>query len=317
MKKNYFILVVGFILLFLSSCGQNNNNSDDITNNLSEKHKRILGSHLYIIPPKDFKMSNAFIGMTNDINVNIAVTDLYGGNIYSNAKDFTKDHFEKQGLTIYDFKEFKLNNSLAKYMHAKSYNSNDENILLIFGDSTFSVSIIATFYQGKKENFDDVKKSLLTAFYDDNLDVDPFETANFDLDLTESNYKFEQFVSGQYIFKKETENDSKLSPFFLVIQMPYKEPTVEKLNLSLDQMINGARNNGTNIPDFERNKIKIKDYNAIETYGIVKNINEEFLYYLLVVGKEDSITIINSAIHSEYDDNLRELKDVLYKINLK
>jgi len=307
------------LVLFLADLsGQNQANKMDISSKLTKKHVRIPGTHLYLIPLKDFDISKTFIGLSNKINTNIIVMDIWGGNFYNQSKEFNKETFEQTGLTIYDYKEFKINNNNAKYIFTNSLNSAEKNLMVAFGDSTFTILITANMFAEADKIFNKVEKCLLSAIYNKEIIVDPFETANFSIDLSKSDYEFDKYSSGGFIYKiQNSDSIIEQRPYFIVTQMPYQDATDEILKITTKQMIDKAKEYGTNDLKLDFKKLEINGCQSIETSGYGINNGGKILYYLLVVGKQNNVTVFNSIIKKDYDENLEKLINVAHSIKLK
>jgi hypothetical protein len=306
------------ILIVINLHGQNQVNGKDIVNKLTKNHIRIPGTHLYFIAPKDFEIGKTFIGITNNKNINILVMDVFGSDFRIQSKEFNKSTFEATGLTIYDYKEFKINGNNAKCLYTNSLNSKDKNLMLAFGDSTFTVLLTATFNAGAEKSLKKIEKCLLSVLYDKTVTIDPFETARFELDLSNSDYKFDKGTSGVFSYTMHhTDSLNENTPFFIVTQMPYQDATDEILKITTKQMIDKAKEYGTNDLVLNFKKLEINGCKAIETTGFGKSDEKKILYYLLVVGKPKNVTVINSLIHADFENNLKKLTDVTHSIILK
>jgi hypothetical protein len=314
-------IAVSFIIAMLLISymhGQNQANGKDIVNKLTKKHIRIPGTHVYLIPPKDFSLSQTFMGFTNSKNTSILVMDVFGSDFRVQSKDFNKATFEATGLKIYDYKEFKINGKQARYLYTNSLNSEDNNLMLAFGDSTFTVLLTVSLSVNDKKSFQKAEKCLLSIVYEGKVKIDPLETAKFTLDLSNTEFKFEKSESGLFFYKsnKSSSNDSDL-PVFIISQMPYPEATDEILKLTTKQMIEKAREYGTDSLNLDFKKIEINGCQAIETTGFGIKNNQKILYYLLVVGKQNNVIAINSIIQSDFENKLKKITDLTHIIKLK
>jgi hypothetical protein len=309
---------IALIIFFFEMHGQSHARFCDISNKITKKHVRIPGTHLYLIPSNDFTIAKAFIGLTNDKNSNIVVLDIFGSNFYSQVKDFSKATFEKTGLIVYEEQEFKINGFNAKSLYTNSLNSTEKNLMLAYGDSTFTILITATFHDEGKKTYNNASKCMLSAVYDKAAMIDPFETAKFELDLSKSDFKFQKSVSGLFFYSfYGNDSTAKALPFFVVSQMPYQDATDEILKLSTKQMIDKAREYGINDLNLDFKKIEINGCHAIETKGYGIKNGEKVFYYLLTVGKPGNVIVINSLIQNDYEIYLKKISDAVYTIKLK
>ena len=318
MKLNYLFLFL--IICIFSSCVKKQSNiiPDNVTNSKTEKHILISGTKLYIIPPKDFNSSKLFIGLSKGQNAVISIVDVEGGNFYVNAKDMSKETFEKMGAKVFEYKEFKLNGFQAKYIHLQGDKPEEKNISLAFGDTTFVTAITCFYLASDSITGDEIKASLLTIFYDKTIKPDYLSLAKFELNTNESEFKFIKYAGGSYIYSTDSLQKSKINtPFFIVTQMPFDQATDDVLTVATNQMVEKAKLYGSSEFKPESKKLTINGYNAIETTGYYTENGQKFLSYILILGKENNVTMISSKFDKDYDSNLMKFKKLIYTIKLR
>ena len=329
MKKIYYYIM----LLFLTACGQPtvsnkdidiNNNievsnkiNDNIQNSRTSKHVIIPGTRLYIIPPKDFLLSYSFLGFQKGTNTLINIIDLPGGNFYTNAATFNKSEFENKGARVFEYKEIKVNGYPAKYLYmqgdptAKSY-------ALVFGDTTFSASIMAVFPVTDEQTGLDILNSLNSIWYDTTKKIDPFETANFGLDESVSKFKFSSFNANVYMYTKDGKKRENIDiePLFLVVQIP-KDNSMTSKSVA-DMMLGKIQQYGLTNPIVKNSSSEqINGYETFQMEVSGKMKNKNALMYYCVVSSADKAIVMQGLLPNGKTDDLKEFKKLATTVNVR
>lgn len=303
--------------LALSAFGQTKTETKDIENAKTEKHLNIPGTRLYIIPPLGFKIATSFLGLQKDDNTGFQIYDLIGGNYYTNAATFSKEAFEKKGAKVFDYKEFKVNGFPAKYIFMQG-DQKAKAISLVFGDTTFSTMIMAIYPSTEDKTGEQMQQAIKTIYYDKKLIIDPFSTASFTLDETKSIFKFSKSTSGMFMYSiggvnKQSFNDE---PFITVTTIP-KDPSINEKGIA-DMLVSSLEKYG--LTEKELKNISTSNVNGqlayeVEVYGKIKG--KSSLIYLLIVTGQDKAIAIQGIVKSDFNTNLKEIKNLAKTIKLK
>lgn len=311
------IILTLMTCIALSACGQTKIDKIDIENVKTEKHINIPGTRLYIIPPTDFKIATSFLGFQKGDNSAFQVYDLVGGNYYTNAATYSKEAFEKKGVKVFDYKELKVNGFPAKYIFMQG-DPNTKTIGLVFGDTTFSTLIMAIYPSEDDKTYEQIQNAIKTIYYDRNLKIDPFATAAFTLDVSKSIFKFSKIASGMFMYsiggvEKQSFNDE---PFITVTKIP-KDTTMNAKSIS-EMLVASVEKYG--LTDKKLKNISTKKINGlvayeVEVYGKIQG--KTSLIYQLIVTKQDKAIAIQGVVKSDFDNNLREIKNLAKTIRIK
>ncbi len=313
MKRIIFILLLFF---GISSCVLQKI-TGNIHNRKTDRHINIPSTRLYIIPPPGFKIAKTFTGLHKGSSYSILIFDLIGGNFYTNAATFNKENFEEKGYKVFEYKELKINGYPAKYIYFQG-NPTTKSISLVFGDTTFSTSIVSTFPSQDVETGEQIKKALKTIYYDKNIKIDPFETAEFTLDDSKSIFKFSKFTGGMYIYTVNGEdNDSAWRPLVIISTIPKTSPNLNAKSV-IESMISNVKKYGLTDKEIKNDSIlNINGYQAyeVEIYGKMKG--KDVMVYLLTVMGEDKAIGLEGMTASDFDYYLQEIKKLAKTIKLK
>lgn len=311
------IILTLLTCMTLSVCGQKEAEKIANENVKTEKHVNIPGTRLYIVPPNGFKIATSFFGLQQGDNSAIQIYDLVGGNYYTNAATFSKEAFEQQGAKVFNYEESKFNGFPAKCIFMQG-NPNSKTISMVFGDTTFSVMILAIYPSTDDKTGEQIQNAIKSIYYDKNLKVDPFASASFTLDETKSIFKFANSASGTFIYSiggvdKQAYLDE---PFITVTTVP-KDPANSEKDIA-EMLILGLENNG--LTEKELKNISTANVNGqtayeVEVYG--KNQGLSNLIYILIVADQDKVVAIQGIVTSDFDTNLIEIKKLAKTIILK
>jgi hypothetical protein len=329
MKKIYNYVM----LLFLASCGQPtisnkdidiNNNievsnkiNDNIVSSKTSKHVNIPGTRLYIVPPKDFVLSYSFIGFQKGENTLINIIDLVGGNFYTNAATFSKSEFENKGARVFDYKELKVNGYPAKYLFMQG-DATAKSYALVFGDTTFSATIMAVFPVTDEQTGLDILNSLNTIWYDTNKKIDPFEAANFGLDESVSTFKFFRCNSNVYLYtlNGKERKDIDIEPIFTVLQIP-KDNSMTSKSIA-DMMLAKFQQSGLTNPIIKNTSSEqINGYETFQMEVSGKMKNKNTILYYCVVSSGDKAIVMQGLIPNSNKDDLKEIKKLAWTVNVR
>lgn len=305
------LLFIAFSLT-LSACGQSNESKKQ-----NSEKTLVLGTRVYIEEPKNFKPSKDFIGFESGQSL-IQFIDLYGGNYNSNAKNFTKENFEKKGVKVLDFKELKIDNYPAKLAFLQG-NPNQKSLQLVFGDNEFSVMVMAFIPDFEKDKIEEIEKSLITIGYDKKRDVDPFEIAFFELDDSKNLYKYSKTASNIFLYSKDgvKKDNYNGESFYMVNQIPTESPNMNP-KLLFNNNLNSLKNNGLVISERKAtDRKKLNGFDCYEELIIGTLNNEETQIIMTSVVNGTRAVLINGLIKDNFETTLSEFDKLTNELKMK
>lgn len=280
--------------------------------NLKAQEEIVSGTRVSIKPPDGFTKGQNFTGYQKGEEAVINIMDLNGGNFYSNAASFTKENFEARGIKVIEFEELKINGYPAKYVKMQA-EPHIISINVVFGDSTFSVMAMGVYPSDDKSLGEEIKKSILSANYKKDFEVDPFENAFFSLDDSNSKLKFSQASANMFIYtvNGETErNDGE--PIMIVLPVPNDVGSSPKQ--TAESMIAGLQSKGlTNVEYINSSSTTINGYSAYELLakGTLNGASTTVLVQTIVSG-ENQLLIQGLQNGGTFDpDVFRELSSTV------
>ena len=278
--KYLFILY----LLFASLLSHGQTMPGEIKSVKTSAHVNIPGTRVFIVPPHGFTPSDELPAIQKGDNLMIQAIDLAGGNFYTNAASFNRASFENQGIKVLDYKELKVNDYPAKMIlmqspdGVKAYN-------LVFGDTTFSVSLLGIYPQADDTAGFDIQKAIQTIYYDKSFKVDPFARAIFTLDDSRTQVKFKKYSASVYLYSPKNAELSDDNPIFMVIPLPAESTMPE---IIADIMLSKLREKGTTVLSMENAVTgKTNGFPSFqrEVYAMIQDKKTLFYQHVVIINK--------------------------------
>ena len=289
----------------------------NIQNSKTNQHVNIPGTRLYIIPPASFTLSQAPAGLQKSGNAAITVTDLVGGSFYTNAANFNKAGFDQRGIKTYDYQEIKVNGYPAKYVSLQG-DANARMYWLVFGDSSFSAMVMGVYPATDANTGKEILGALNTIYYDKNHKIDPFASAAFSIDDSQSTFKFFHYTTNMYVYtvNGQDNKDDPDAPFLVLTQMPIEKGMSAK-NVG-DMMLSKLEGYGltnTTIKNGSSEKINGYDAYEAEVHGLMHG--KPSIMYQCVIANGDNVISMQGVAKTDFDKNLAAFKGLAHTIKIK
>lgn len=200
------LLAILGILLLSPSVGQNN-----IENKLTAEHVNISGTKISLIPPKGFIKAPNFLGFQQtESGSSIMIVDIPGP-FSETSKGLTKEGFLSKGVEAKEIQNMTLNDLPAILVigEQNAYGNIYSKYILAFGTNKETILINGACPKNLEDIGKLVKKSILSAFYEADKKINPFETVDFELDVSGSKLKFAKSMSNSLIFTSDGEIPTK------------------------------------------------------------------------------------------------------------
>lgn len=282
----------------------------------ADGHVQIPDTHLSLIPPPGFALTHAFPGLLRaDGSAVIQVYDLPDGNFYTDGQSFTASNFQSKGAHVLVFKTLTVAGYPAKYCYMKG-DSAKRIMALIFGDSTFSTTLIGLYPDTALATGQDIRNAYATISYRKTLAVDPFSTAPFSLDTTAAPWHFAQYNKPLFIYSSDGKLPAQGTPFVTVT--PYPRKTGTSLQDLSESLIIKEMQAGLQDPVLSN--ISLDSVNGYEAYEVEIRCRlggqQGLLYQFLAADAEHTI-VLEGVANDEFDKNARAFKSLAHTIHIK
>ena len=290
-----------------------------INNTLTSQHVYINGTKISLIPPKEFKSSNNFQGFEHsESSSSIMIVEVPAG-FSEISKGITKESLLQGGVTAEKIENTTFNHLPAIFITG-TQSANETNYtkyILIFGTDKESIIINGVFPKNFTRSGEEIKKSMLTAFYNPEQKIQIFDVLNYTLDVKKSKLKFAKFFSNSLIYTVDgqlpslsedkttlivSKSISKISEdreqfsMYRLGQMPYDiKDIISKTTIDIDKL-----------SGFE-----------IIAIGVNKASQEEEQLYQTILYDNDNYYIFFGTTNDSSSKSIDDIKDVVRTFQLK
>lgn len=190
--------ILTFFLLFVSLTvwGQRK-----IDNTLSAGHQAVKGSKVSLIPPAGFTVAQNFLGFQEEESgSSIMVLDIpapFGETAFA----ITTENLKTQGIEAKEIENLSINGFPALFVTGiqNAYGTSFTKYILLLGTEQETI-VLNGLSPANLQVGEEVKKSLLSVFYEANKALDPFQSVDFSIDVTETKLRFAKSMSNSLIF---------------------------------------------------------------------------------------------------------------------
>ncbi len=277
----------------------------------------IPGTHTSIAAPPGFRISSNFKGLEKTKDIMIKIYDPYNTNYFKYAQTFTRESLENGGSEVQDYKKLKISGYAAKYA-ALQNNVGGKTFYLIFGDSTFSVMVVATCPANKDSDAIKLKTALMSVTYNKDTKVNPLSGAFFKINDTNSAFRFAKCKNDYYIFsakgivKDEYSGESIVSVLPFTSQYSMSDETIARAILSSYEQY-GITDTKTK----KEEQIQIGELNAVESEITAKIDNKKAVLYRITLVNGTKAVLILGIATSDFEKNMDEFKTLAQTFTFK
>lgn len=312
-------LVVVLAATALMGCGQPKVATAEQPAATNSAKINIPGTRLFITPPAGFRKATDFIGLERDAQTAVIVMDLAVGNYYKNAATFSRAEVERRGVEVFDFQDTTISEYPAKYLFIQPAPAT-KAYWMVFGDSTFATMLMASFPSDDAQTGQQLKQAMLAATYDKKLRVDPFATAPFVLDESQSKFKFAMFSGNMYIYSIGGAKQGGQSPAnsVMITVMPLPNDPANTPDAMATTLAEGLERNGlTNKKILTTSTEPVNGYDAYEAdmTGLMKGYRAR-IYSLFITNGTKSV-LIQGIMPAGAEGNAAAVRDFAHTVKLK
>lgn len=304
MKRIPFITVS--LLSFLTVFGQKTT-----INVLTSEHQNIIGTKISLIPPKGFVKAANFLGLQQtQSGSTIMILDIPGP--YAEvSKGLTKAGFLSQGVEVKEMENFTINN-LPAILATGEQNANGNTytkFVLCFGTDKETIMINAVSPNNLKEVAKEIKRSILTSFYEADKKINPFDVVDFEIDVSETKLIFAKSISNFLMFSTNgllpAKSNDKTS---LMVGKSFSTTKIEDRKLfSLNRL---KQLPIEIIKTEETNEISIDGISGYEIIATSKDkkTGEAGKVYLVMLFSDSLYYILLGSTNRDFENNITGLK---------
>jgi hypothetical protein len=181
--------------------------------------------------------------------------------------------------------------------------------IFVFGTNNETIMINGVYPENLKKVGDEIKKSMLTVFYEADKKINPFEALDYTIDVSETKLKFGKSMSNSLIFSVDgqvpTASGDKTN---LIVAKSFSQITTEDKKLFC---INRLKQTPIEIENIEyTNEVTIDGISGYEIYakGNNKKSNETENIYQVILFSDKLYYILFGTTNDETDKSIEEIK---------
>ncbi len=284
-----------------------------VTNILTAGHINIAGTKISIIPPQGFTKASDFLGFQQELSGSSIMFLDVPGPFSEISKGFTKENFLSQGVQVQEIENLVINGLPAIFVTGEqnAYGNEYIKFVLSFGTEKETIMINGAYPKNLNETGTDIKSAMLTAYYEPDKVINPFEIVDYVINTDEYGLKFAKSMSNSLVFttdgllpvqsedkttfiaaksiSKVPISDTKLFSINRLKKMPFE---IENIESTLDISIDG-----------------ISGYEII-ALTIDKNTAEKGKVYQVMLFSDSLYYIMLGTTNQEYEINIEKFKKI-------
>jgi hypothetical protein len=300
MKQTKVLLFTIFVFI-LNSCGQSNSKPES---NENTELISIVGSKI-LFPKSSFKQSEKLVGLVNENDAMILVTELLNDSFESQANSLNNSFIERSGGEILDTKQYQIDGFKAKQLIVKSPDSLKIRLVL-FGDKDFCTFLTAKHFLNDEKSEREIEFLLENVKYDKSIVINPLAQSPF---IIVGNYNgFKHFTKSQnthfYTRDGNRRANREKDPSLAIIYGVLKNES--DFQQTFKQL--------TSLNDVEDFKIERNGQDAYEGVFDIENGNKR--YFLLLKNSLNYIMVRGTAME-QHEQTIADFKKFAEQIKWK
>ncbi len=290
-------------------------NSQEFPKEKSAEHLNINGTNIFMVPPAEFKLSENFKGFQNgnDPTSMIMVLEIPGP--YAEVtKGFNKDMLQTKGMQLIRKDEVTISNSKGLLLEViQSANGMEfSKYILTYGNEKSTTLINAVFLQENKILGQQMLKSLLTTYVDNNIAINPRNALKYTLDEQVGDLKFFSVMGNGMLFNRDlktpTESEDKAT---LITDQSFAKTVIADKKLFCISRLKKYPDEYSVIVEKGINEFIIDDLHGYEVYANNdKNKNEE-MYQVILFNKDGGYYLFVGTYLNNNEKALSDIQKVI------
>jgi len=282
-----------------------------IENKLTEQHQNIKGTKVSLIAPNGFTDGLNFLGLQQtESGSSIMILDIPGP--YSEtSKGITKENMLSKGVEVSKIENLTINGLPAMFVTGtqNAYGNIYTKYIFVFGSENETIMINGVYPENLNKIGDEVKKSMLTVYYEADMNIDAFGNLDYSIDVTETKLKFGKSMSNLLIFSVDgqvpTSSSDKTN---LIVAKSFSPVTQEDKKLFV---INRLKQTPIEIDNIEyTNEISIDGIYGYEIYakGKSRKTGEIENIYQVILFSDKLYYIFFGTTNDQTEKSIEEIK---------
>jgi hypothetical protein len=281
------------------------------------------GTNFFIQVPMDYTLEKQLLRFQKDGDTYIQLIQFpvhadFGAKRMQFEKYFSDQVASGKIDHEYYKKEFRLGGCQALLYYAKDNKPLQEQIMLLFGDTSFFAMAVGEFPSYKPVLRQEILNGLLSIYVDKTVAVDPNELANFTLDLRHTEFKFCNVSANNFYYtvdgKGNPGQDESLD--MVLVQALPAFASNEEIQADAIRMLDNYRKMGIEVPNYVGKDTTINGNYAYQILfeGFLKGRKNEV--YQIVTGNVKGSVLFMGVLPNR-TDLMPQVKSIASSLKIK
>ena len=284
---------------------------------IDTSYKQIVGTNYRIIIPSNFTASTKFMGFQDEEKVASIMYNEMPTPVSNLENAFTPAALKNQGMTWISKENIEMKSgkkATLLYVSQKMSGIVFYKHILIFGDDKKTVLLVGIFPEDYQELSQPIKMSLQSALYDENLNANPLDAVDFQVNTEGTTFKFAKSLSGALIYTTDglLPTQSADSASIMISNSLSKIVVKDKKEYAIKRL--------TMIKEYENAKLVAIDsvlINGVEGYEIEAEIKNELVYFVMLFTKNEDYVLYFATATNHVAEHLASFKKIVRTLTLK
>jgi hypothetical protein len=284
-------------------------------------HVQLPHTQLFAIKPADYTLEPSLIRFMKGDSAALTFIQVNGSD-FNEVRKRLQDTIQKMqdaGLDMYYEKQFSMNGYQALFYYGPGDREKYDQLMLTFGDKTFSVMMTGAFVQGDVRSRDEIVKSMLSVVVDKSADPEANAIKAYQMDYENSLFKYPVSMSQVNFYTPSPEVNAAQDPFassIMVMVLPPMAGTDERKAYALS-MIDRYTQSGITISNVMQDTLTINDLPAEVITADTRFKGKNGKIYQVVTGNALHTLLYCGSTYEKTDEYLEEFKRVAKTIRLQ
>lgn len=303
-----FLRITLLITLFFYTC--TTQGQIVVENSLTSEHRSVPGTRVSLIPPNGFEKATNFTGFQQTQSGSSIMVVSIPGPVEKIQAGLTREGALSQGVEVAEIEKLIINQMPALLLTGtqNAYGNSYSKFVLCFGVNDETIMINGMFPQNLQEVGKGIKQAMLSAHFDPNKKVNPFEALDFEISTAGSRLVFAKSVANSFVYnidgKLPTESPDRTS--FTIGKSFGKMQMEDKKLFSL----NRSKQLYPDITVDSTQGLTIDGISGFEIIGNVRNkkFDQPEKVYLVFLFSDSLYYIMIGSSNMDFDNNLNTFK---------
>ncbi len=284
-------------------------------------HILIEGTNVYVVPPAAFQASPSFKGFQNpnDPSSMIMAVEIPGP-YQEVSKGFNKETLATQGMELKQKTAIQIAemNGLLIELNQTSNGFDFSKHILVYGDEQATMVLNGVYLKDSLQLGEEIKKSILTTYYDATLKTDPRAALSYSIDGAPGALQFHSVMGNGMLFNRDlktpTQSEDRVN---LVTDKSFTKVEIGDKKTFCISRLEKYPDNYALIESKGINEVEIDGLSGFELYASSEAYAEEEMYQVILFDEEGNYYLFVGTYLAEKENAISDVKKVIQTFRRK